>query len=442
MKMGCARIAVPLALLLTGCSELPRSGDQASFESGEIKTPPVIDRPLTYWTDVKPIIDGRCATCHVEGGVGPRDFTTYEAVRDRSASIKNQVVQRLMPPFIGLSDCHDYANDWSLTEEQRGIITTWVDQGAPEGDPATRGAPVAVVQPKISRVDHTLKMAEPYTPKENDDDYRCMVVDWPESAPTYVTGFGVIPGHVDEVHHVLAFSIPPDHVAEVLALDAAEPGPGYTCFGGPGVERSRVELIGAWVPGVGSGDMPPDTGILVMPGSKIVMQMHYNTTGAYQLHGSSAPDQSSMEIKVDASVAKPASTLPVVNPAWVISPQSMLIPAGEKSVIHTYSFDPTIFSNGSPLQIHRATLHQHVLGVRTKLSLKKWNGSEQCLVDIPRWDFNWQSNYELAKPLQVLPGEQIRIDCEWDNSRGGAGDVTWGEGTHDEMCLGGILVSY
>lgn len=432
-----------LVLATAGCSEGPRSFNQATFESGAIKTPPVIDWPLTYWADVKPIVDSRCVTCHTGGGSGPGDYRTYEEVKAHAASLKIQVTERRMPPFIGLSECADYANDWSLTEEQRGILTTWVDQGTPEGDAAAPGAALDVVQAKISRVDHELKMPEAYTPKEHADDYRCFILDWPETRPVYVTGFGVVPGHVDEVHHVLAFSIPGDHVAEIMALDAAEEGPGYTCFGGPGVERSRVELVGAWVPGVGSGDLPPDTGILVQPGSKIVMQMHYNTTGAYsELHGSAHPDQSTIEVKVDATVKKPVTTMPVVNPAWVLNPQSMLIPKGEESVIHTYAFDPTILSNGLPIQIHRATLHQHVLGVRTKLAVKKWDGKEQCLVDIPRWDFHWQSNYEFAEPVRVLPGEQLQIGCEWDNSGDGSQDVTWGEGTNDEMCLGGILVSY
>lgn len=445
------RLALTLLATL-GCSELPRQTDQANFTSGTIKTPPVIDRALTYHQDVKPIVDARCATCHVEGGVGPGAMTTYEQVRDQSGTIRIQVAERRMPPFIGLSECNEYADDWSLTDEQRGIITTWIDQGTPEGDPATPGAAIEKVQPTISRVDLDLKMPEPYTPKENADDYRCIVIDWPERAPAFVTGFGVTPGHIDEVHHVLAFSIPPEQAAVVQAMDVAEPGPGYTCFGGPGVERSRTELIGSWVPGIGSGDLPPGTGILVLPGSKIVMQMHYNTTGAYALHGKPAPDQSSMQIKIDAQVAKPATTMPVVNPAWLIKPEAMLIPAGEADVIHGYGFDPTILSGGLPIEIHRAVLHQHVLGERSRLSVKKLDQTEQCLVDIPRWDFHWQSNYELKNPVKMFPGDLLRIDCEWDNSaakqpivdgqRLSPVDVSWGEGTRDEMCLGGVLVTY
>jgi hypothetical protein len=279
-----------------------------------------------------------------------------------------------------------------------------------------------------------------------------MVIDWPETTPKFVTGFEVVPGQIDEVHHVLSYAIPPEMVPFVLAMDEADPGPGYTCFGGPGLESGRTELIGAWVPGVGSGDYPPDTGVLVRPGSKIVMQMHYNTTGAYELHGSALPDLSTMQLRLDESVAKPAHSMPVVNPVWPQVPRTMLIPAGEKSVIHSFAFDPTLLSGGLPIQIHRATLHQHVHGVRSKLSIKRADQTEQCLVDIPRWDFHWQSHYELAKPLTVMPGDLVRVDCEWDNSaenqpvidgsRASPVDVTWGEGTRDEMCLGGLFVTY
>ncbi len=446
-------LLLALALLaVMSCAQKPRPSDEAGFVGGAIGLAPTIDRALTYYADVKPIMEARCATCHVEGGSAPYALTSYEQVRDRSASIRAQVEERRMPPFLGLRECAEYSADWSLTEEQRGIITSWVSQGAPEGDTATPGVALDRVVRDLSRVDLTLTGSEPYTPKAGTDDYRCLVLDWPLTSPSFVTGFGAVPGHVDEVHHILAFAISPDQVPTITALDEAEDGPGYSCFGGPGVAREKTQLLGAWVPGVGAGDFPVDTGMLVLPGSKIVMQMHYNNTGlSYELHGAPAPDQTKLQFKIDATVAKPARTIPVVNPTWVLDPKSMMIPAGEKAVTHSYTFDPTLLTGEQPFELHRAVLHQHVLGTRSRLTLIR-PGGEQCLVDIPRWDFHWQMNYEFAHALQVKPGDKVRIDCEWDNgpdkqalvdgSQSPPRDVTWGEGTRDEMCLGGLFISF
>ena len=87
---------------------------------------------------------------------------------------------------------------------------------------------------------------------------------------------------------------------------------------------------------------------------------------------------------------------------------------------------------------------------------------EKVLLDIPRWDFDWQYNYPVADDVELHKGDTIRVECAWDrhlaaqdvNSlKNGAGDstlnaypnfqpqshyVTWAEGTEDEMCFSTI----
>ena len=85
------------------------------------------------------------------------------------------------------------------------------------------------------------------------------------------------------------------------------------------------------------------------------------------------------------------------------------------------------------------------------MRIHRGGGGEECLIDIPRWDFNWQGGYQLAEPIVFNPGDELEIECHWDNSAANQPyvdgvqlapvDVGWGEGTGDEMCLGIVTVS-
>ena len=43
-------------------------------------------------------------------------------------------------------------------------------------------------------------------------------------------------------------------------------------------------------------------------------------------------------------------------------------------------------------------------------------GGEECVLDIPTWDFNWQDDYQLVQPIQLSTFDSLTLTCEWDNS--------------------------
>jgi hypothetical protein len=394
---------------------------------------------LSYYTDAKPILDAKCVNCHVQGGIAPFALETYEEVRAQKSAIVAAVTSGSMPPWPPSDECNTYLGDRSLTAAQRETLTKWIEQGAAEGDAKAAGAPIEAETQKLSRIDRTLTMPVAYTPQILPDDYRCFLVDWPDTKTTYVTGFGVQPGTPAIVHHVIAYLATPDKVADYQALDDADPGPGYTCFGGPG--NNRAAWIGGWAPGALGADTPEGTGIEIPPGSKVVIQVHYNTS-------TTAPvaDQTSVLLKLDESVEKRAFVLPYANPAWLAG--SMTIPAHSMDTMHTYSADPSLFvsilsggavSAGQPLTIWEAGLHMHTRGTHATTAIQRASGDKECLLDIPSWDFHWQGSYALRKPTTLEPGDRISLECHWNNS--GSTDVSWGEGTNDEMCLGTYYIT-
>jgi hypothetical protein len=399
---------------------------------------------VTYYQDIKPILDAKCVACHAPGEVGPFSLADYASASANAAASAAAVAQQVMPPWPPNADCRDYDGDRSLDDAQITSLARWVELGAPEGDPAAPGAPLAVSIPTLSRVDQRLEMPQPYTPAPpagSHDDYRCFVVPWPaeHTQRTHVTGFRAVPGNAALVHHVIAFLAAPNQVAQIQSLDAAEAGPGYTCFGGAGAPVAG--MIGGWAPGSLGSDLPPGVGLPVEPGSAVVLQVHYHG------HAGAGIDQSAIELKLDASVERPGRVVPFANPQWLQG--NMPIPAGNPDVVHSFAVDPTFFFG--ELEIFTASLHMHTLGTSGKLAIERPDGSKSCLLQIDDWDFHWQGSYGFRQPELLRRGDRLSIECRWDNSManqplvGGQPrpllDVNWGEGTNDEMCLGFFLTA-
>ena len=391
------------------------------------------DRVPTWHRDVRSIVTQSCATCHTAGAIAPFVLQSYADVFARRSLVRTQIESRKMPPWPPAPGCAEYADDRSLPEQDRATLLSWIDGGAPEGDPAD-ARPSSPPPPGA------------YQPVLAPDEYRCFLLDWPETQRRYVTGFVAKPGNAAIVHHVLVFLAAPAQVAQFQALDDADPAPGYKCFGGPG---GLTPTLGGWTPGSRGGDFPVGTGVPVDPGSKIILQVHYNLP-----RGLGPSDQTSIQLKLDTAVDRQAFLLPWADPSW-LNARTMVIPAGQADVRHAFTFSPGAYlgliTSGAippgPFTVYGAGSHQHLRGTRNRLEIQRAGGARECLLDIPRWDFHWQGTYALKTPKRVETGDSISIECHWDNSAanqpGGAlpRELNWGEGTEDEMCLGFLYIT-
>jgi mono/diheme cytochrome c family protein len=400
----------------------------------------------TYVQDVKPILDARCAGCHFRGGIGPFPLTSYADVRASRAAVARAVRKREMPPWHAKRGVRRYLHDPSLTDAQISAVVRWVQRGAPRGDVRRPGKPLPPVGGGLSRVDLRLTMPESYTPKHGagHDDYRCFPLDWTPTAPTFVTGADITPGVRAAVHHIIVYLAPPAATANLMRWDAADPEPGYRCYGGPSVTGRQglgINFLTGWAPGAGSSDFPMGTGQRVEPGSRLVMQVHYNVAAT-----TPRPDRSTVRLSLAPAVDRRAVYLPVVNLGWVLSPQTFRLPAGRKRIVHSFTGDPTPvvrflggFDPSRGFTMHSAALHMHRLGKTARLVLERASGGREVLLEIPRWDFDWQRDYRFAAPVTFQPGDRLTIRCTHDNPSRRL--VTWGEDSSDEMCIGFVYVA-
>ena len=235
-----------------------------------------------------------------------------------------------------------------------------------------------------------------------------------------------------------------DDVFEQLeAWEQEEAEPGYSCFGGPSGPTGDLQLpiqqLAQWVPGSQGLDFPEGTGIEVTPGSWVVLQIHYNTATA------TGPDQTSIDFKLDDTVDAHAAYAPWLNSLWPLG--QMNIPAGVEGMDYIAEGDPRAFFEflnpsmdlSGGFRIHSSMLHMHRLGVEGEVSVLREDGTEDPILVIPEWDFDWQFSFELKKPVDFNEGDQLSLTCTYDNP--GDEDVGWGEGSDDEMCVANLYIS-
>lgn len=409
--------------------------DETAGTTGDVEDP-----AATWHRDVRPIVEGRCIACHEVGGIAPFPLTSYEEAEPWAESILVAVESGAMPPFPADSACNTYEHDPTLTAEQIEVVRAWVDAGNPEGDPAIVGAALPELGGELPRIDFETGMTAPHVPVAEDvgglDEHRCFLVDWPRTEDVFVSGYQVVPGNRKAVHHLVMRVIGPDDLAQYEAEDAADASDGWACGSGTGMGAGGA-LLGGYIPGGKAQLFPEGSGLRIPGGSKVLFNMHYNL-----LAGDDSPDQTRIQVMAEATVDREVRSTFVLDPSWPIG-DNMLIPAGDPDVVHEADF--AIPSLVGPVELFGVAMHMHTFATTGELWVTRENGDEECALDIPVWDFDWQMNYRLATPIRLESGDRFGLRCRFDNSAGHQpvidgeqqppADLTWGEDTLAEMCM-------
>jgi hypothetical protein len=321
-------------------------------------------------------------------------------------------------PVDDSGSCNRYSNARWLTDAEIATLGAWAAHGAPQGDSRKAPAPPAPPAP-LGAPDAVVDTGVTYVPAgaagHEQDDYRCFVAPGPVSAAAFLVGFEVVPGDARVVHHVIAYQPADDGAATAArALDDAQDGPGYTCFGGPGVNAAPVAL---WAPGAGAVFFPAGTGVPLVVNRPWIVQIHYNLAqGAF-------PDHTQVMLRLTRDNLRPAAFRPVADLGLVLPPGRASV-----EVSATGQQDPN-----APYTVYGAAPHMHTLGRKMRVDASN-DAGPICLVDVDRWDFHWQNLWWYEQPIHLDSPRSISIRCDYDTTSR-TDTVTWGENTTDEMCI-------
>ena len=335
--------------------------------------------------DIAPFVAEHCRGCHDEGGIA-FSMATYEDTAPYAGVMQLQTELGLMPPWHAreTDECeppHAFKADPRLTDEQKQLIADWVALAAPEGDPAN-AAPLPQA-PTLDLASPTVQMAMggsvSVAPQGNTLDYfHCLSFDPGNTEDVYVDGMQVIPGNPLIAHHTLLF-------IDTNADSASWPnGVSENCGGGAGV--SGAQLVGGWVPGALPIETPEDVGILLPAGARIIFNMHYHAS----VLGEEVDDSTGLALRWQTTAPSYVSQFYLIGAPGQgdILTQPFTIPAGasgHEEIIEYASPDV----GPADVRIWSIVNHMHKVGVDMKTSVLR-GGNEECLVQTPDWDFEWQ----------------------------------------------------
>ena len=387
----------------------------------------------TYSKEVSRILQEKCQMCHRPNDIAPMPLLTYDDAQLWMDDIKRVVSDKIMPPWKPVPGFGEFRDSYGLSDAERQTLISWVNAGAPMGDPAEippATAPTGDWQ--LGDPDLIVQMTESYTPPRGGDMYRCFVVTNPFDQAMNVRAVDVLPGNRPIVHHVIMYI---DEKGASANLSGKDGSPGYTCFGGPGFDIDSINaMLGGWAPGTLPRYLPDGIGVQIPKGARLVMQVHYFP----QLKTGEDVTKVGLYF-AKAPIEKRLFYIPVVNTRFKIPP-------GDPQNVVNATFDVPPFAD---LKIVQIFPHMHLLGKKINVELTPRGRSKQPLIFIDDWDFKYQGFYNYKDQIPVASGSSVRVTCTFDNSANNPRnpndplkEVGWGEGTQDEMCLSFFGVTF
>lgn len=397
--------------LLAGKDVSQPNTDAVGCQIGRIKQPKA-DAEITWCNQIVRILQHRCVACHREGEIGPFALTDYNEVAGWADMIEEVVRENRMPPWNANPDHGSFANAAYLSDQEKQALYQWVADGAPEGDPADLPAAREFVSgwQLTQHPDYVATITEqPFTIKADGIvSYQYFTVDPGFREDKWISAAQLLPGNHRVVHHILALIVPP--------------GEEYDDIG-----ELEGFLVG-YVPGLFVQPFPAGMAKRIAAGSKLVFQVHYTPIGSEQT------DQS----RLGLVFADPEEiTHEVVTTSGI--QQKLRIPPHDDSYrVQAKSHRPL---DGALLLGFMPHMHLRGKSFRYEIRIPSIE-QDEILLDVPRYDFNWQHAYRLTNPREMPIGTSIRIFAEFDNSANNphnpdpSATVRWGDQTYEEMMIG------
>ncbi|HEY1303995.1 MAG TPA: hypothetical protein VGF24_10630 [Vicinamibacterales bacterium] len=395
------------------------------------------DAQVTFTKDVAPIFQAKCEACHRPDSIAPMSLMTFEETRPWARAIKTRVAARQMPPWnidktVGIQH---FENDRSLTDAQIDTIVKWVDGGALKGDPKDMPPPVKWAddtgwnfKSRFGEPDLIVKSPPYHMPAHAQDAWYKPAVPTGVTEPRWVRAIEIRPSTIKGrriTHHALARLQQDDGTGGAAPTgDDADVGPG---------------LFMEWAVGKQGEIMRPNSGKLMLPGSKIVWDIHYHAVGeditdsvelAVYFYPKGQDPKYRQVLALFSGVTEGNRNLDIPPNAVVVNQNFHVM----KQAGRVENFQP----------------HMHLRGKAMAMEAILPNGTTQMLSYVNDFQFNWHVNYVYADDAApLLPkGTILRITAWHDNTAANKNNpdpnqwVGWGDRTVDEMAHAWVNVTY
>lgn len=397
-----------LAAMLSGeeipATQLASKGDLIEFSVKEAH----LDS-LSYANDIAPILEERCVTCHQEGGIAPFAMSSLQMVQGWSPMIRETLITKRMPPGQIDAEYVDTFHDvYHITTEETQKLVHWIDNGSKSTDSVDPLMEVAITPVKWlnGEPDIIIDIPEQQIPATGVQDYRNLMVPLELEEDIWVKAVEFEAGDTTVLHHIIAFSYGPDGVNEFEILNQ-----------GIG--------LGAYAPGNELNLYPEGAGYPLKAGGGLMLQMHYTTSGKEAVDAS----------QIGLYLWDEEPERPILGGS--AADLDILIPPNENNHEMVASKK---FRKDSYLTM--VGPHMHYRGSDANFKLVYPDGTEEEILNVPNYQFNWQKTYDFKEPKFMPAGTEMVFRATFDNSSNNpfnpdpTAEITWGEQTWQEMFFG------
>ena len=417
---------------------------------------------VTFHKHVEPILQKNCQGCHRPGQIAPMSLLTYSDARPWARSIKNAVANRTMPPWFAEPNTH-VLNDRRLSQSDIDTIVKWVDEGAREGN--SSDALPAVQWPEDGwriKPDYIVDGPTYEVPAKGVVEWTWFVVPGGFTKDTWVTSIEVLPSQLAVTHHVCLSYIqqtpevpynvpmlprpiqrdaagneirqpdgqrggPPSAAASGSEARAAEARPGFPGILGVLFGRSAGTALieECYEPGRPPADFRPYHAAKLMPaGTDIAVNVHYTPNGK--------PVTDHVRIGFTVAKEPPQRRYIAMSTSSPSDPAHFAIPPNAGN----WEAPPAVVRFDHDVELVGLMPHMHVRGKAARIELEYPDGKKETILNVPRYDFNWQLWYDTA--LTLPKGTIMKAYAWYDNSPANKfnpnpnatvyyGDQTWEE---------------
>ena len=373
---------------------------------------------ISYAHTIAPMVQQKCATCHQPGGIGPMPLTSYEQIKGFSPMIREVIRTKRMPPWMADPSVGKFHDDKSLSNEQIKTMVHWIEAGAPRGEGADPLSKIKFQAPEwpLGKPDMVIDVPAYTIPAKGIVDYQRPYVLNPVTEPRWLRASTVKVSDRQSVHHILTGLL-----TEVPKTN------------GEATESKWGSSVGGYAVGSESVIAPKDHGTYIPVGGAIGFQNHYTP------YGKEATEKSQIAwyfYKKGENPTYVMHNIAIADPSISIGPNE---PHHHETAYLEFPKDAVIYG---------AFPHAHYRGDSSTVAIRYPDGKEVMLLALPKYDFNWQREYEFATPLKVPAGSKIIARYTYDNSvRNPANPdanrtVPWGDQSFDEMLYTSLRYSW
>ena len=364
---------------------------------------PAMGEPPTYSRDVAPIIFENCVSCHREGEIAPMSLSNYQETRPWARSIKRYVSNRTMPPWFANPAHGEFTNNPSLSKKEIATIVKWVKSGAPEGDPANMPKHPEFTQGwQMGEPDAIIELPEVSIPADGNDIFPNVEFSPDIDDSQWLRAIEIRPSNRDVAHHVVIFM----STAGAMSL-------------------RDLDILGTWAVGTPPNAYPKGMGRQLRKGQIFTANMHYHP------NGTAGKDITRIGLYYGKGKLENEITGRLVGSTF------FTIPAGAENHKEVFTFP--IREN---IRMVSMFPHMHFRGKDMRFTATYPGGRKEILLDVPKYDFDWQLFYYPKTPIDLPAGTKLEIVAHYDNSANNPAnpdptrDVRFGLQSTDEMMFG------